>query len=886
MGEGDQRELYQELRLALVFNGGVSLAVWMGGVAKEVDRFRRALHTSDARVRPYRALLDVLRTEVVTDVVAGTSAGGINGALLGYVVANRKSLEVAGEDAIRDTWLDLGSIDELLNQQRCPPASALNDRFLFNGCAKVFKRLKCAESDLISAPRQLRLTVTTTDSEGYPITVGDVRGVDHRLEMRFRHVDVPSGAQILLSEELREAIAATLTQPVPDNAWPFPQRPSPRDLTGPDAAAFLTRAARSTASFPIAFAASQLPLDVALAPLGDDPTRLTGTPPMRGVVDTRGDALALDETPDRYVVDGGLWDNAPFEAVLRNIDRTAAGRDVDRRLVYIVATDENPPPVPPGGPPNLVKSVSHAVTMPSNVSFANDLERIEADIAKQRTRHESFAWLLADGRPDVFALAAELYPVYRQRVAEDGPDAAQVPPASLNLARGEPLEAWRATLTDWQWGIRPVVAAVAAGRRLMRDVLRELAGPDMAAVAVNPTDLVALRSMLSQLAWVLCDLQDRTAGAPLTPAELVVCGQTMHDFATAVAAFNETLVAMSAECPASEPLQTAARLTAGDAETVIKRAIATEICMHSLATDRRPHKVDYTFETIRPDDQWPAPDSTTPPPDQPKPRPPLAGASYGHFGGFLRTSWRLSDWMWGRLDGTTRVVDMLLDVAQVERLTDGSPSAINNLAAGLAAIAVPADDATSRADTHRLARAAHTAHDLLASGGAPETDPSTFENATAELRAQMVATWRDTLAFEYATALTQAHQTGDAGPLIPVRADLRRQLQLEILRDEIPVVLRAAQKDGACKSLRNTDLASEADGGLRKVVTGLPGDLPRLTLLQDGEAAAANTLDALGHRVLATRVRRMGDATHAMAAFPQAARVAYHYIFHRRPRRR
>ena len=41
-GVADERELYQELRLALVFNGGVSLAVWMGGAAKEIDRFRCA----------------------------------------------------------------------------------------------------------------------------------------------------------------------------------------------------------------------------------------------------------------------------------------------------------------------------------------------------------------------------------------------------------------------------------------------------------------------------------------------------------------------------------------------------------------------------------------------------------------------------------------------------------------------------------------------------------------------------------------------------------------------------------------------------------------------------------------------------------------------------
>jgi hypothetical protein len=35
-------EQEQEIRLALVLNGGLSLAVWMGGVAHEIDLARRA----------------------------------------------------------------------------------------------------------------------------------------------------------------------------------------------------------------------------------------------------------------------------------------------------------------------------------------------------------------------------------------------------------------------------------------------------------------------------------------------------------------------------------------------------------------------------------------------------------------------------------------------------------------------------------------------------------------------------------------------------------------------------------------------------------------------------------------------------------------------------
>ncbi len=110
---------YQELRLALVFNGGVSFAVWMGGVAKELDRFRTAFYRDDAVWCPTGSCSTPSAPNCVTDVIAGTSAGGINGALLGYVVARGTTLDtlgaVAGADAIRDLWQKLGAIEKLLD---------------------------------------------------------------------------------------------------------------------------------------------------------------------------------------------------------------------------------------------------------------------------------------------------------------------------------------------------------------------------------------------------------------------------------------------------------------------------------------------------------------------------------------------------------------------------------------------------------------------------------------------------------------------------------------------------------------------------------------------------------------------------------------------------
>jgi hypothetical protein len=138
------RDLYQELRLALVFNGGVSLAVWMGGGAKEIDRFRTAFSRLGTGVSPavpaHADLLDALETVVRTDVIAGASAGGINGALLAYVVGRGKSLECAGPNEIRSTWQKLGSMQNLLYTDGQPKSVLRTNDVLFGGAAKSSAR--------------------------------------------------------------------------------------------------------------------------------------------------------------------------------------------------------------------------------------------------------------------------------------------------------------------------------------------------------------------------------------------------------------------------------------------------------------------------------------------------------------------------------------------------------------------------------------------------------------------------------------------------------------------------------------------------------------------------------------------------------------------------
>ena len=124
----------QELRLAITMSGGVSLAVWMGGVARELNLLTEASNQrpavpgeqpGDTAVRAlYRELLDLMQVTVSIDVLAGTSAGGINAALLGLAAVGR--CDLAG---LRRFWIDCGSLTNLLRDPRVadPPSLLQGD---------------------------------------------------------------------------------------------------------------------------------------------------------------------------------------------------------------------------------------------------------------------------------------------------------------------------------------------------------------------------------------------------------------------------------------------------------------------------------------------------------------------------------------------------------------------------------------------------------------------------------------------------------------------------------------------------------------------------------------------------------------------------------------
>ncbi|HVV49155.1 MAG TPA: patatin-like phospholipase family protein, partial [Polyangia bacterium] len=116
-----------EIRFAIVMYGGVSLAVYMNGIAQELLHMVRATAPAgdplngQFRYRPddltgtervYRELAGKLRARFVVDIISGTSAGGINGIFLAKALASGQSL-----DQLQKLWVREGDAGKLLNDK-------------------------------------------------------------------------------------------------------------------------------------------------------------------------------------------------------------------------------------------------------------------------------------------------------------------------------------------------------------------------------------------------------------------------------------------------------------------------------------------------------------------------------------------------------------------------------------------------------------------------------------------------------------------------------------------------------------------------------------------------------------------------------------------------
>lgn len=403
----------KELRLALVCYGGISLAVYMHGITREIWHLTRAskAFAENRDVEPgsveaaYVALLRLIekhakiRLRVMPDIIAGASAGGINGIFLAQAISTGQNLE-----HLTDLWLKNADVEELLDPD-ARPASRFSkvwaqpiawgiakrrggtvDRTVdpetqdevsrklsqfvrarwfeppFGG--KVFSNMLLDALDAMAKgrteapllpPRQpLDLFVTVTDFRGFPQVL-------------------PLNSPPLVTETEHRMIFA------------YHDKSGERTLGAMPDLAF---AARATASFPGAFPPFVVgELDGVLEARGEKwPGREAF---LNRLLPRQAAAGKIDST---IMIDGSVLMNAPFGPALSVLPNRPAKRQVDRRFVYI---DPTPGHSAVGGngqkdePPGFFSTIFGALSsIPREQPIRDNLEAIAGRTARiARMRH-------------------------------------------------------------------------------------------------------------------------------------------------------------------------------------------------------------------------------------------------------------------------------------------------------------------------------------------------------------------------------------------------------------------------------------------------------------------------------------------------------------------
>ncbi|MBM3534409.1 MAG: patatin-like protein [Alphaproteobacteria bacterium] len=432
----------KELRIALVCCCGVSLAVYMHGITKEVLKLVRAssaLHRNASREKRMAAsffdaadgndreydteaiYFDLLREigrdielRVVVDIIAGASAGGINGCLLARAICHDLPI-----GALRDLWLERADVQVLLaGEARARPWSKwiLRPLLWATGRLGLLKLARDAEvrrnpslflrsrwfqppldgevmaglmydavvalgaprdarASLLPSGQSLDLFVTLSHYYGHPelIQLHDpplIHELEHHHVLRFRYRRATDGG-----------VASDL------------------DLDNAPGLAF---AARATSSFPGAFPPARIAeMDALLARRGKT------WPRRREFIERsfeRHLAAGIDPVTSSFL-DGSILNNCPFREAISAIHGRPAYRQVDRRLVYIDPDPAVPSPPSHNPVPSFFSTLRSSLSdLPSSQPVTEELTWVR-DFNERARRLRS---IIESARPSVSAIVAQM----------------------------------------------------------------------------------------------------------------------------------------------------------------------------------------------------------------------------------------------------------------------------------------------------------------------------------------------------------------------------------------------------------------------------------------------------------------------------------------------
>ncbi len=432
----------KELRIALVCFGGVSLAIYMHGTSKEILKLVRASRTlhaiADRSFRTHASFFDfadrddpeydtediyfellreigrTVELRVVVDIIAGASAGGINGTMLARALSHDLPM-----DALRALWLENADVAVLLApdaragtwskwflqpiiwaatkttsfraikdmevRQKLslfvrsrwfkPPLDGRVMAALMYDAVTAMGAPKNPNASLLPSGQSLDLFVTLTDYYGYQqlIQIHDpplIHELDHHHILHFTYRRRSNGE-----------VESDFTL---------------------DNAPGLAFAARATSSFPGAFPPARI------VEMNEVLVERQGSWPLRAefIANSFPNHLraGIDPTTASFL-DGSVLNNRPFQEAISAIHGRPAYREVDRRLVYI-----DPHPAPPVARrahniPGFFATLRGALSdIPSSQPVTDELGRV-VDFNEQVRRLRA---IIDSARPQVSQLVAKV----------------------------------------------------------------------------------------------------------------------------------------------------------------------------------------------------------------------------------------------------------------------------------------------------------------------------------------------------------------------------------------------------------------------------------------------------------------------------------------------
>jgi patatin-related protein len=700
MPEQQQDLTLEEVRFAVVLNGGVSLAVWMGGVVLELDRLTRSQNG-------YQHLLRMVGATARADVISGTSAGGINGAALALAQVNPR----ADLNSLRELWAEQGRMDLLLRTPfKGSPVSLLKgDEFFLPRLEDAMRRLTTRYEPRDRHTRPIDLRITTTLLQGTTKSTIDALGQRltqniHQGCFRFHRLD--------RNDHFRTE----------DGGLP------------PNLTHQLALAARSTASFPVAFEPS-------FVPVGKDS-------PMRNVASWASDEIDHSQ----FAVDGGVLVNTPTREALEAIDQMPA-EGPTRRVMLLVfphaaAAGAEPRAQTMEDQPDLlgtVRSIMRAQSSQSNRTFVDEIETYNRGAAARRGGRNALLTSLAGqstaeiSLPQrLYTLIQTLYPHYadirlrraarklaeRQVIARAKRHQDELPATeawsferirdAVELAHRAWLEqhhslpyvpkewppAGVATLADpethgWPWDITTGERLAASTLDMLKRVVWVM--PKSAEL----TEIYQARGIVHQARAELREMREKMhADWEQQPVESpngecwehrlveyneemtvpgktgdrvrVLVGKIAAAFAIGAEVLHNPDPAIIRRDPSLQAWRQLVTLSDQDKDAALpdksrwlSRLLALEVATTCLADDSESPEEQlvelaqislqtenaFARYSIGPDDK-------------------AGGYSLSRFSGFLKRSWRANDWIWGRIDAASMLCRVLLDPVRVRRAAD------------------------------------------------------------------------------------------------------------------------------------------------------------------------------------------------------------------------